>query len=183
MGAGAQPSSEGPAGQPIVSPSGLVHGLGRASPVSGRVCTVKVSPGSPKSPPNADGGVGIGQAWAPLGPWQGLWVLREQQETEAGVYSVEGEVGSQWDSSQEEWRRGLSFHCSPTVIVSLGAPGLPPENLREQPGELCSQGPHPELPARSHIHHTTHQTCASRVLRRCSPQQRPRGSKGKARTP
>ena len=45
------------------------------------------------------------------------------------VYSMEGGVGPQRESSQGEWGGGLSFYCSLTVMMSLGSPASPLRKL------------------------------------------------------
>lgn len=64
-----------------------------------------------------------------------LWALGRDHGDSGGsreqrwVFSMEGGVGPQRESSRGEWAGGLSFHCSLTVMMSLGSPASPPRQL------------------------------------------------------
>lgn len=160
-------SSEGPGEHLIVNPplDRIMGWRGTPQLLGENVCKVRAAPGSLKSLPNADHVGGADQVQGPLGCWQGLQRLGEEQETEAGVCSWKERLGSQQDD------------CQGGQDDSDNVPEPPPQptSLRETLGssQQCSalRGYILSSP-KNQACHTTHQTCSA-VLSRHSLQQKP----------
>lgn len=121
MGAGAQPSGEGPGEQLTASPRLGGPWVGEGQP--GRVCKVKALQ------KHSQRGVGC---WPSTGS-SGLL---------AGATGTQGAAGHRgWGLLSGgrgqftvallpgEWGQGLNFHCSQRVMMLLESPTAPPENL------------------------------------------------------